>query len=147
MLQLPRKRKLSSDPSLEVEAPRSPPRTRRKLGLSPAPKHQQIEEEASRSEPHFFQAAGATKNIHLTAAEKSRIAKKTVRFSHVDILECPIQLGDNPTVPCRTPPVSIAFSPLQDCARFSIDILETHRPAPRRHGSELLLSKQQRIYL
>ena len=139
MLELPRRRKLSSEPTTL-----SPPRTKTKLGLPPRPaqNHQQIEEEASRSEPHFFQAE-ATTTIHL----KNRTTKTRVRFSHVDILEFPIQLGDNPTVPCRTPPVSIAFSPLQDCARFSIDILETHRPAPRRHGSELLLSKQQRIYL
>jgi len=72
--------------------------------------------------------------------------KKRVRFSHLDIREYPIVLGDNPT-PKLGPPVSIGWDHCAEIERVDVDLYESVRPPRRDRDAALKLPAAYRVVL
>ena len=65
---------------------------------------------------------------------------KTVRFETVEIIECPITIGDNPSVSSGVP-LTIEWD-CQKRTKLALDFFEKHRP-PRRTNKKLLRIKSK----
>ena len=72
---------------------------------------------------------------------KLTVAKRSISFSQIEIIELPVTLGDSPSV-SDGPPVSCEWG-AQMRYKLSLNAFESHRPK-RRQRSKLLLSRQTR---
>jgi hypothetical protein len=72
--------------------------------------------------------------------------KKSVQFHHVEIIELPRILGDNPSLSSGGPPMSVGWEAIRR-SEFELGFYEKYRPKRRTTRRELIISSAGRTSL